>query len=378
MPLETYVLAQESQLGVLRSAAAGLPAVRLVDLPLRDAVPDAVVSAARVLVLEIDPSVPESLERITRLRQQRPDLPLVAAMEHSDLALVRTMLRQGVNDVVSLPFRVEELSSAVLEAGAVEAVQVARLAPMVGVAGATGGVGATTVLTHLAASMGEQLGGPKGVCLIDLDIQFGTVTHYLGKQARTSVLDLVETGARLDEDMVRNAAIDTGRGFSVLAAPDAISPIEAIDVDNLLRMVALARKSFGFVLLDLPKDWTNWSLSAACACNEVVLLVDQSLNGLRQAKRCLTLFDTADIPTRRQTVAVNRVEKKLFQPIRAGEVAETLRRELVATIVADKADLATAQDQGVLVHEVNRRSAFVKDINTLASHLASQHSGDSA
>lgn len=371
VPLDTYLVAETAQLDVLRQAGASarMPAIRLRDLPIGSAVPEDVVSAARVLVVEVNPAVPASLARIAQLRAQRPDLPLIVAIESADLTLVRTMLRQGVHDVVALPFDPDGLTSAILEASASEAANSFALAPMIGVVGALGGSGATTVLTHLAAAIGERLDGQKGCCLVDLDFQFGEVSHYFGKNASTSVVDLLEAAGRLDGDMVRDAAIDVGRGASFLGAPDVINPLEAVDVDRMLRLLTLVRKQFGFVLLDLPTNWTNWSLSAACACSEIVLLTDQSLKGLRQAKRCLAMFDAADIPLTQQSLAMNRVEKKFFQPIKRDDVEEALRRDVIATLTADRSDLANAQDQGQLVWDVNSRSHFGRDVAALADHL---------
>lgn len=375
VPLDTYLVAEAAQLDVLRhgSASGRMPAIRLRDLPIGAAVPEDVVSAARVMVVEVNPAIPASLSRIAQLRKQRPDLPLIVAIESADLGLVRTMLRQGVHDVVTLPFDADELTSTILEASAREVFNEHALAPMIGVVGALGGIGSTTVLTHLAAAIGDRMTGDKGCCLIDLDFQFGGVSHYFGKQASTSVVDLLEAAGRLDEDMVRDAAVDSGLGTSFLGAPEAMNPLETVDVDRLLRLITLARKQFGFVLLDLPSNWTNWSLSAACACSEIIVLTDQSLKGLRQAKRCLAMFDAADIPVAQQGVAVNRVEKKLFQPIKCDDVQDTLRREVIATFGLDRSDLANAQDQGALVWNVNSRSSFGKDVAALADHLTGKY-----
>ena len=139
---------------------------------------------------------------------------------------------------------------------------------------------------------------------------------------------------------------------------------------------ALSRAgSASYVLLDLPVNWTNWSLSAALACSEMLILTDQSIGGLRQTKRCLDLFDMMDVPRENLQLIVNRAEKKMFQSIGVHEVADTLHRNVSATIAKDKAGLESAQDQGVLLGEINKKAPFVRDVARLAEQMCQRHGG---
>lgn len=326
---------------------------------------------AQFVILQVDPKDEFSLARMEQVRRERPHLPIIAAIEESDIKLTRALIRQGVFDVVTLPFDAEEVLSRVMDASATVAAQSnVELAPMVAVVGAAGGTGATTVITHLASALSGK-DRSRRCCIVDLDLQFGEVANYLGLSAAVSVLELLEAGDRLDSDLVRNAAVDSGRGAFVLAAPQAISPLEAVDLDRLLRLLDITRQEFDFVLLDLPSSWTNWSLSALLASSGVVLLTDQTINGLRQAKRCLELFKSVEVSTDDLTVVVNRFEKRLMQKINLGDVIRVLDQPVVATLALEKGGLSTAQDQGQLINEVSRKSRFFEDVSSLAALLDS-------
>ncbi|HEU4651864.1 MAG TPA: division plane positioning ATPase MipZ [Croceibacterium sp.] len=335
-----------------------------------ETLPPEVLRHAQCIVLEVDPLDELSLARMEQVRRTRPAMPIIAAIENADFNLTRILVRQGVFDVVALPFDVQEVVSRVMDASAVLAASDRpRLAPMVTLAKAINGIGSTTVVTHLAAALAD--GGRRRVCVVDLDLQYGQVANYFGIAPALSVVDLLEAGERLDGHLVRNVAADTGRGPFVIGAPTVIAPLEAVDLDRLLHMLDTVRQEFDFVLVDLPANWTNWTLSAALASSQIVLLTDQSVNGVRQAKRCLELFDSIEMATGSVGIVVNRYEKKLLQKIGLGDITRVLQKDVLATLALDKSGLPAAQDQGLLLDQVSRKARFSSDIAGLAGQLES-------
>ncbi len=372
LPANVYVIASPTQLEQLESSLPGkLPSgLHMVPLPPDAPIPTDIISAAAILVVEVDRTNPASLARVGQVRTKRPDLPLIVALEDATLATVRTLIRQGVSDVTPLPFDAEELLSQLFDAGAErKGEDHAGLAPMVAVLSSDSSGGATTVLTHLVAAMGEISERTRRCCLIDLDMQFGEASSYLGISPTLSVIDLLEAGDRLDAEFMRSAAMDTGRGFSIIRAPEGIAPLESVDMDQLLTLFEIARREYDLVLLDLPSNWTNWSLSTALACKQVILLTGQTLNSLRQAKRVLEMFASVGLEKDRIGLVVNRVEKRLFQTISVNEVADALGHDVIATLAADYNLLSSAQDQGMLAWDLNKRARFAKDIRQLATQL---------
>ncbi len=375
LPSDVYVVANPAEIDRLRAGAGmrRLAEFQSVALHPSEPVPADVIAKAFLLVIEVDPADRASMRRIAQVRNARAGLPLVVALHDATVSAVRTMVRQGVNDVATIPFDLEELTSQLLDLAAQvrnDATAQLPLSPLVSVVRSTGGSGATTVITHLAAALAANPDGPGTPCLIDLDIQLGNVGASLGRSAKTTVIDLLDAGDRLDAEFFGSATIDSGRGFDIVVAPDPITPLETVDVDQLIHMLSIARRSYGSVLVDLPANWTNWTLSTALASTDLVLITDLTIPGLRQAKRRLELFDTVGVPRDRLRVVVNRVEKRLFRTIGVDEVRATLGQPVFATLAAEPGVLASAQDQGLLAGEANRKSRFAADIAELAARLA--------
>ncbi len=371
LPGRLYVVANMAEIDRLRASplVSSFEAANFVPLAADVELPPEVAKAANVIVLEVDPSSGESLRRIAKLRAERGDLPIIAAIGKADVSLVRTLIRQGIADVADLPFAPEELASQILDATttmAESSLSVAQ-APMTVLARSAGGCGATTVITHLAAALAKIDTSGKGVCVIDLDLQSGDVASYVGKEPTVTLSALLDAHDRLDGDMVRSAITDTGYGFSVIAAPDAITPLDTVDVDQLLQLLSLARRQFGHVLVDLPADWTNWALSTVVASTNVLMVTDLSISSLRQAKRRIDLLRSVGVPGEHISVVANRMEHRLFKTIGTGEVAEALHCKVAAALSTEGPSMRSAQDQGVLITDIVSKSRFAKEIRELAA-----------
>ena len=338
---------------------------RLHPLAASQPVDPADLSEADAIVLEVAPGVPQSLARIAQVREALPQVLLIAAIADMDVGSVRALIRQGVDDVVALPFDPDELFATIMDLGSAKVVARDDLAPLIGIVHASGGAGASTVASHFPVAVTKANPNWR-CCVIDLDLQNGELSLLLGQEPVTNVYDLLEAKHRLDEDVLVNAAVPCGENVFLLAAPDHIAPTGDIDPDTVLGLLQLARTHYDCVVLDLPADWTNWSLSAACACDELFLIVEQSMRSLRRASRTIALLGSVDIPQARMHLIVNRFEKRMFGGIDLAQVERTLGVPTAVAVPFQKSGLSEAQDNGILLGTSDPRSRFVRAIDELA------------
>lgn len=363
------------------NAAAPFPDLTIEQLDAGAKVPDAMIEGAALVIIEVDPNDAASMQRLGDIRERRPELPLVAAIDGASVSLVRTLVKQGIADVVALPFDIDEILQVSLDTAArrkLEVRQVQRLAPLVSVVRSIGGCGATTIATQLAAEFAAHDAahgsGGRGAVIADLDLQYGSVTDFLGIQStRGTLADLLKAEDRLDEELIHSVIAKgsgkAGAGVSVVSAPDEIMPLESVDPQQLLRLIQLLRQEFGHVVLDFPPDWTNWALSAALASDRIVLVVELTVASLRQARRRLDLFRSVGIEKSAIEIVVNRVEKGLFKTIDLRDASETLGHEILGSVALDAPLVGTAQNQGQLVSDMRAKSKFGKDVAQLAELL---------
>ena len=366
LPKGVHVVAQPHYL----KAISGLgDSVTNLACGIEDPLPVKELSFATMVVIEVDPSSHNSLERVDRLRSEMPSVPVIAGLANVDIATSRQLLRRGVSDIVALPIALDELVTAISDTAeqiATELGDEVELAPFIAVLKSIGGAGSTTVATHLAAQMAADMGEGCRACVIDLDLQAGDVSSFMGCSPRQDLTELMEAGNRLDEELLRDVACDSGEGVDVIAAPTEIVPIEALEFEQLMRIVTMARKYYDVVIVDLPTSFTNWSLSTVFAADQTLIVGNLTIPSLRHAKRQIDFLISMGIQRGQIQVVLNRVEKRLFKTIDANDAAKALKHPVLATIYNDYNLLRTAQDQGELAGSVQPRSKFSKDIVNLA------------
>ena len=234
-----------------------------------------------------------------------------------------------------------------------------------------GGIGATTVLTQLAIRAAENEGKRgREVCLFDLDLQFGNAAFQLGLRPNLTLLDLVEAGERVDGDLLRATMTEHPSGLKVVAAPATMMPLDAVSSEQLLEIVEFAKREFGTVFVDLPSNWTNWSLSLMAQADLVILLTELSVTGLHRARRQLDLLREQELNSVDLRVVVNRFEKSLLRTVRQGDVHKTLGREVSYTIANEPAVMHPATERGVPISEIKRKSAVGQDLEMLEAGVA--------
>lgn len=326
------------------------------------------IRGGRLVVLEVDPARPASVSRLEAFRQSFGAIPVIAAVRDASVPLVRALLKAGVRDVIALPLCRHELAATVedvrRELANAAASDVAH-GKIVSMLKSVGGVGATSILVQMAALL---IGREKrrSVCVIDFDLQFGNVATYLGINPVNHVGELLSAGERLDEAMLRSVGTEHASGVHVIAAPKQMSPIESVDVDQVLKVLELAARTYDIVLLDLPGNWTNWSMSLAARSDVLMMVVELSVGSLRQARRQIDLLLDQQLGAIPLEVIVNRVEKKLFKAIDLSDVRRVLGHDVDLVVANDFQLMSAACDQGVLVGDLRAKSKIDRDLAAIA------------
>lgn len=207
-------------------------------------------------------------------------------------------------------------------------------------------------------------------CLVDLDVQFGDAASQLGLHPTLSLADLVQAGNRLDSDLLRAATTAHPSGLHLVAAPPEMIPLESLSSEHLIEIVELAAREFGTVFLDLPSNWTNWSLSLLARSDLVLLLTEMSVSSLQRAKRQLELISAQELGDLNLWIVVNQFEKGLLKTIKPADVRQALGRDVSYVVSKDEHVMRAAADRGVPVGEVKRKSAVGKDLDALDAAVA--------
>lgn len=373
-PVDLYLSSAEGEAAALVGArVAGFPmALNLVAAT--DWIDPEQLAAAAAAVVQVDPDTPVSIRRFQKLAAATKT-PLIAAAYDPTLSLVRALVRAGAHDVVPLPLEVADLETSLAPIRADFARRSAEMAvaggKVVTVIKSVGGVGATALMSQLAVRFAQsESESGREVCLLDLDLQFGDAAFQLGLQPTLSLADLLEAGSRLDGDLLRATTTEHSSGLKLVAAPPELMPLDSMTSEQLIEIVDLATREFHTVFVEVPANWTNWSLSLLARSDLVLLVTELSVASIHRARRQLDLIRQQDLGTLDLRIVANRFEKGLLKTIRPADVREALGRDVAFTVVNEPAVMRAASDQGVPIGEIKRKSAVGKDIDALAAGVA--------
>ena len=376
LTVQLYLSDSGGDAGALIGArAAGWP-LELNILPVTDWIDPGEIADGVCAVIQVDADTPASIKRFEKLAAGS-ETPLIAAASEPPLALVRALIRAGAHDVVPLPLQIDDLEASLQplreqtnERRRTSGASGSRR-KLVTIIKGEGGVGATALMGQLAARFAarEKVAG-REVCLVDLDLQFGDAAFQLGLQPSLNLTDLVEAGARLDGALFRSTTSAHPSGLAVLAAPREIMPLETLDAERALNLVETAMREFGTVFVDLPHNWTNWSLSLLARADVVLLVTEMRISSLHRARRQLDLLASQGLDKLAVRVVLNRVEKGLFKSIKPADVERVLGRPVSYSIVNDHETMSAAIERGVPVGEVRRKGPLTRDLDQLADGLA--------
>ena len=341
--------------------------------PLEGITAELTPGASDLLIVEVNSRDAGDIERLRSLVESQAPTAVVATAADATLNDVRQLMRLGVIDVLPQPVQRSDILAA-LELAArsrkAAAQSAAARGRFVSVLKGGGGVGATTIAVQIGcymASVLEKRG--EQACILDLDAQSGTVALFLDLSDRVGLADLVDSPERLDADLLRGVMSRHASGLSVVAAPPEVMPLETFTPGFISRLVTVAREHFDVVLADLAPAWTQWSFEALRQSDEVLLVTQMTVPGIRQARRQLDTLRAEGLDELPLRLVLNRYEKRWGDTLSFKEVEKALGHKIDFTVANDYRTVSEALDQGVALSDIRRRSKVYKSITKISDTL---------
>lgn len=361
----------------LRAAAREAGALRLDVLTLADALSGRIeVPPCDVLLFEMRMDQPRDMELLSHLLKAG-SVPVVAMLEHGTVADVRLLVRRGVKDVLPRPVTPQELVASLDACAGPPAPQGGGR--VVSFLRSGGGMGATTLAVQTALSL---LDGGKGkarsVCLLDFDLQFGVAALSLDLGGTVSAMSILEEPQRLDEAYLAQSMQRHESGLDVLAAPPTIVPLDAMPAELAIRVVELARLRYDHVVVDLPHDWTPWSMEVMGRSDALVLVTRANVAEVHRVRRQIAALEEHGLDRVPLHLVANAVESGFGWRRKVKPLEEALGRDYAVCIRRDDQTAQEARDRGVPLRTVAAGSKIEKDLAALIGLLTAESAKDAA
>jgi len=148
--------------------------------------------------------------------------------------------------------------------------------------GMAGGVGSSTFAANLAWELAN-MPDSEGVrtCVIDLDLQFGSIATYLDLPRKEAVLEVLSDTAAIDADSLMKSMLTFNDKLHVLTAPADMLPLDMMTPEDIGRILDTAQANFDFVIVDMPKTVVAWTEAVLTRAHVYFALLELDLRSAR-------------------------------------------------------------------------------------------------
>ncbi|UOA26652.1 AAA family ATPase [Pseudosulfitobacter sp. DSM 107133] len=344
--------------------------------------------ALEFIALAMDQEDEENLVLMTEIITQAKarDIKVILIAEDMTPASLHSLLRQGADEFVPYPLPEGELNNAIeriqkpAEPEKIEAAAPALRAgtskegAVIVVHGLAGGTGATTLATNLAwelAILGKKGETPPKVCLLDLDLQFGSVSTFLDLARREAVYEMMSDTEHMDDETFGQSLLTYNDKLHVLTAPSDMLPLDLVSPDDISRVIEMARSHFDYVVVDMPSTLVQWTETVLQAAHVYFATIELDMRSAQNTLRFKRALQSEELPIEKLRYVLNRAPKftDLSGKGRVKRMAESLEVAIEVSLPEGGKQITQGADHGLPLATSAPKNPLRREIAKLAASI---------
>ena len=336
------------------------------------------------IAITVDENIGDDTNQLIDIIQAATDrdVKTIIIAKNVNPILLHRMLKAGADGFVPYPLPQNELAETidnVLSEPSNTALQhshssgLSRNGMVFAVQGMSGGVGASTLAVNMAWDFAhpDKKGTPLKTLLIDLDLQFGSVSSYLDLDPKTSVLQLLSDTESMDDDSFSQAITKLSETMTVLTTPAEIVPMDLINGPDIERLFKMARRHFDIIIVDMPKNVTSWTDTVLREADEFFGILDLEMRCTKNIIRFVNLLEQEQQPFGKIRYILNRAPKltDLNGKGRIKRLSDALGMEFEFMLPDGGKQVTQCSDQGDALGKVAAKNPLSKEIQKVVKRL---------
>ena len=239
--------------------------------------------------------------------------------------------------------------------------------------GLAGGTGATTFAVNLAWELANVDQGDEAlrVCLLDFDLQFGSVSTYLDLPRREAVFELLQDTASMDSDSFMQALLTYNDRLQVLTAPSELIPLDILEQKDVEKILDVARSNFDYVVIDMPSTVVMWTETVLNAAHVYFAMTELDMRSAQNTLRMVRALKGEELPFEKLRYVLNRAPgfTDLNGKSRVKRMAESLDIKIELLMPDGGKQVIQSNDHGMPLADVAAKNALRKEVQKLAASI---------
>ncbi|WP_114284862.1 AAA family ATPase [Candidatus Halocynthiibacter alkanivorans] len=312
------------------------------------------------------------------------DVRVILIAEDVSPIVLHQLLKQGAEEFVPYPLPDGALHDAIDRLRAPETPQARELPAelqskakatndcngvVLPVQGMAGGTGATTLAVNLAWELANSdKKNPPRVCILDFDLQFGSVATFLDLPRRESIFELLSDTESMDSDSFMQSLLNYNERLHVFTAPSEILPLDIVTSEDISRILEAARVNFDYVIIDMPSTIVQWTETVLSAASVYFVTLELDMRSAQNTLRMIRALKAEDLPTEKLRFVLNRAPRRtdLQGKSRAKRLAESLDIDIELQLPDGGKQVSQSADHGLPLSQSSAKNPLRKEISKLA------------
>ena len=323
----------------------------------------------QAIVVDVDPDPARILHDLGTVIAMYPETRAVAVSEKYDNELILRAMQVGVRNFLQKESITCELAGVLDQLILGSAEHRVRSGSVITVFSASGGCGATTVALNLANEL--RLASSGQVLTIDMDSSYGTVSTYLGIDAKYGIADVLAHKGQIDKHLVMSSACMPMKDFHVLISPAGLgSPmVEPPQHENIIDVLGSCRQVYEYTVIDAPRVGKTVFKELAGASDMVLVVFQPTVKDVKFTRSLVMALADFRVGAEKITLLANRFKRR-NSAISLADSRKVLGVNSLHRIRSDWNKAMNCVNRGRLLAEVAPRSGLRRDFRKLAAKIS--------
>ena len=260
-----------------------------------------------VLIVDVSDNADAKLEFISDVTQNIHNCKVLVLSDNPSVDLIVRVMRAGAKEFLALPLIKTEFIDVLtkLNESLFCAPKKDTKCKIISIFSNKGGIGKTSIASNLALELAKIT--KENVALLDLNFQLGDITTFMDLKPSFNISYMLENLDKMNEDFLLSTMEKyKNTNLYVLADPPFFKQAADILPEHITRLFSMLKKTFSYIIVDAESSFDAKNIAALTESDLIFLVTIANLPALRNAQRCLELFERLGFDKNKTQILLNR------------------------------------------------------------------------